>query len=418
MTGRRGTAAGRGVLRSAALAAFAAGLALIAGAGAADPAAAPVTVDEAVARYLQAHGGLAAWDALQTLEVKGTYTAFSDDAPFTLRRRRPAAYRFQTRMLGGDYVEGFDGAAGWIRNDAGGIDWAVGMTPDETAAAWTDAEFDSPLVRWREKGHTVELAGRDDLDGRPVYRLEVTRKDGAKESWLLDAETFLEAGRTAPVTDFGVPFEQKIYYSDFRPVAGVMLPFHVEAEFFIRYRVTQIDSIAANPPLDPALFARPVDPGIARLAPLAGDWDVKVETRASPRAPWVAAATTATIAPLAGGDVLEETIAFTAAGRPYRATRLYSYDRFQDLYRLAYTDDFTGHLNVFAGKPGDDGRIALSNAETGTAWKTTEGTVTERQILHDLAADGFGLDLESSSDGGTTWSTDVRFSYQRKKAGA
>ena len=117
-----------------------------------------------------------------------------------------------------------------------------------------------------------------------------------------------------------------------------------------------------------------------------------METRASPRAPWVAAATTATIAPLAGGDVFEETIEFTVGGRPYRATRLYSYDRFQDVYRLAYTDDFTGHLNVFAGKPGDDGRIELSNAETGTAWKTTEGTVTERQILHDLAADGFGLD--------------------------
>ena len=416
MRGRRGLAAALGFRRPAVLGALAAALALIAAAGAAD-AAEPATADEVVARYLQAHGGLAAWDALHTLEVKGTFTEFSEEAPFTLRRRRPAAYRFETRMLGSDVVEAFDDGAGWNRNPLGGFDWALAMTPDETTAAWTEAEFDSPLVRWREKGHKVELAGRDDLDGRPVYRLEVTRQDGARESWLLDAETFLEAGRIAPVVDFGAPFVQKIYYSDFRPVAGVMFPFHVEAEFFIRYRVTQIDSIAVDPPLDPALFVRPVDPGIARLTPLAGDWEVKVETRPHPRAPWQEAATTAAIVPVAGGQVFAETIAFTVNGRPYQATRLYSYDRFHDVYRLAYADDFTGHLNVFAGKPGDDGRIALSNAETGTAWKTTEGTVTERQILHDLTPDGFGLDLESSTDGGTTWTTDVRFTYARRNAG-
>jgi hypothetical protein len=389
-------------------------------AGADDSPPEPTTADAVIARYVEARGGLAAWDALRTLEVRGTYTAFSEEAPFTLRRRRPAAYRFETRMFGDDVVEAFDGeaagggGAGWVLDPVGGYDWPLPMKPAEMTAAWTLADFDSPLVRFREKGHAVELAGRDDLDGQAVWRLELTRKDGAKETWFLDAATFLEVCRIAPVVDYGAPFEQKIYYSDFRPVGGVLFPHHVESEYFIRLRIAAIDEIRVNPELDAALFALPADPAWARLAPLAGAWTVTVETRAHPRAPWQAATTTSTIEPAAGGAVLAERIAYVVDGRTLETTRLWSWDRFQAAYRLATADDFTGHLNVFAGAAGDDGSITLSNAETGTAWKTTDGAVTERHVLRDLAPDAFKLDLEQSTDGGATWTTAVRFSYGRQ----
>jgi hypothetical protein len=65
------------------------------------PATPTLTVDEIVARYEAARGGRERWRALRSIEMEGTFTSFSEDAPFTLRRKRPNLYRFDSRMTGG-----------------------------------------------------------------------------------------------------------------------------------------------------------------------------------------------------------------------------------------------------------------------------------------------------------------------------
>ena len=154
------------------------------------------------------------------------------------------------------------------------------------------------------------------------------------------------------------------------------------------------------------------------LAAMAGEWDVKVEFKPFPRAPWQdAGATTATIAPRLGGAALEEAITATVFGRAVQTARTWSWDRFADRYRVAVLDDYSSHLNVFEGTWGEDGRLIVSNAETGTRIVLGGEPVTERLVLHSLTADGFTLEHETTPDGGATWVGDLRLSYARK-AGA
>ena len=57
----------------------------------------------------------------------------------------------------------------------------------------------------KEKGNTVELVGKEDLEGTPVYKLKVTLKTGEVRYFFLDAENYLDLKITRTSKREGVP---------------------------------------------------------------------------------------------------------------------------------------------------------------------------------------------------------------------
>lgn len=320
------------------------------------------TLDEIVARHRDAKGG-DALAGLTAIRATGTHYIFSEPAPFTLWRERPNRVRLDTAMLGMGVIESWDGERGWAQQPPAGAEWPLPMIASEAAAAQSMADFDTPLIGWREKGHQVTLAGREDFDGIDAWRLEVERAEGFTETWFVDAGSYLEAGKIGPAHDFGQPAEARTWFDDFRPVAGVMIPHVVESQYFIRHRRLEIEAVEANPELPAGLFSMPPLAGMAKIAAMAGDWQVKVEFKPHPRAPWQdGGVTEATVAPRLGGAALDETIVAAPFGRTVRTERTWTWDRFTDRYRIASLDDYTSHLNVFEGGWGEDGRLVAGNA--------------------------------------------------------
>lgn len=367
-----------------------------------------------MARHVEAKGGAEALAGLTALEATGTHFIFSEPAPFTLWRARPDRVRLDTEMLGAPVVEAYDGESGWARQAPGGADWPLPMTAPELAAAQAMADFDTPLIGYREKGHTVTLEGREDFDGVDAWRLRVERAEGFTETWFLDAATGLEAGKLGPAHDFGRPAEARTWFDDFRPVGGVMIPHVVESEYFIRHRRLEIEKIEANPELPADLFAMPPLAEMAKLGSMAGEWRVAIESKPFPRAPWQEqGATAATVAPLHGGAALQEEIATTVDGRTTRSLVTWTWDRFAGRYRVTVLDDYTSHLNVFEGVPDESGQLVLSNAETGTR-RTLEGEpLTERIVLSGVSGDGFTVEYQYTLDGGESWNGSLRLSYAK-----
>ena len=54
------------------------------------------------------------------------------------------------------------------------------------------ADMDGPLVDYKAKGHTVELLGKEKVEGSDAYKLKVTLKNGDVRTIYLDADRFLE----------------------------------------------------------------------------------------------------------------------------------------------------------------------------------------------------------------------------------
>jgi hypothetical protein len=132
-------------------------------------------------------------------------------------------------------------------------------TDDDNKNAQDDADFDGTLVDWKSKGHTVELVGKESVEGADAYKLKVTKKNGKIEYHYLDAETYLLVKTQGTAKVRGTEMEVETTFSDYKDVEGLMQPFSVEqgAKGMPQKQKMTFTKIELNVPLDDARFAFP-----------------------------------------------------------------------------------------------------------------------------------------------------------------
>ncbi|NJL26745.1 MAG: hypothetical protein HC897_02150 [Thermoanaerobaculia bacterium] len=388
---------------------------------AAAQAAGEMTAEQIVDRCVEALGGQQAWDEVQTLAIKGTFATFSaNPLPFLIERKRPNLYRYEFREAGLPVIVGFDGETTWWDNDTpfAEVDFPSLAPLAYSRGYQADAEFVSPLLDWRRRGHRIALEGKTSFEGADAWVIGVTLANGVVERWYVGVDDFLPVGRVSVGGFKNFEAESRSFFSDYRTVGGLLFPHHVESELDNRYGVMDVESVQLDPPLDDARFKLPLAPVMQRLQVLAGNFDVEVETRPLPALPWFPGKATATIRPLYGGRVLEEEISFLFAGQPRTIKRLYTFDRFRETLKVVRLDDLTAHPNVLESAAALEGRLELGNLGTGTSWSGPFGqTFNDRELLDEIGPDGFRLEIERSNDGGATWVGLARFRYIRRPDG-
>lgn len=393
------------------------------------------SLETVLQKHAEALGGMERLDAVDTLRLSGTFIAFSEEGTFTLTRMRPNGYLLRYQMLGSDLVESYDGEDAWTIHPDLGLPQAVPMNHAERAAVQAQADFFGPLIRPDQKGHTVTLVGRSDFEGTDAWELSVVRSDETEETWYLDVDSYLPVGRRTVTTDWGRPHPLTVFYDDWREVDGIQLPFYWENEFFIRHQIVQVEEAEVNPTVEAADFDRPVPEERARLARLQGEWDVAVESRLFPQAPWTNESGTAKIESELDGMLLVERIQYEDQGRPVQAVRTWVWDRDDEVYRITHTDDFQGSTEVYEGAWNEeDGTLHLVSTpeapeepeasddaesdgdETGEDAEdgddaSAQPTPMARWSLSELTDDGFFIEHSVSQDGGETWIPTRRFRY-------
>ncbi len=218
------------------------------------------TVDEVIARYLQARGGLERIRLVQTLRFTGRMTLGEVQAPLVLELKRPNRMRTEFEVQGRKGVRAFDGQRGWAIVPVPGLDRPRLMPEDEAREAREQADVDlSPLVDAAAKGYQVELVGREKLESREAWKLLVRGRDGSVRTLYLDRRSSLAVRSEEKRMVDGKPQEFVTLIGDYRPVAGLVFPHAIEVGPHgspDRQRLT-FERIEVNPPLDDARFAMP-----------------------------------------------------------------------------------------------------------------------------------------------------------------
>ncbi len=382
-----------------------------------------MTAKEAIARCVEALGGEAAWRTIKTLELAGRHTSFSHSQDFLLRRKRPDLYFFDHNETKARRVIAYDGETAWWHTGLPVIStatWPVDMPRIYQHAVALEAEFSPPMIDHQAKGHEIRWVGESRFDGETYLELEIRRRQSPDdaERWFLDPDSFLPVLSLTRRAYHGYLTEQLRHFGDYREVSGVRIPHRVETELGNDFLLLEVSGVRANLEIDDAVFQRPLPVGMDLLKTLAGRWQVVIEHFDDPmvhpekRKTWQQDKTTSVIHSRAAGSLLEEEIDI-ATDRPRQARRLLSYDRFREVYRLVHFDTFSQHLDVLEGKVRDDGRIVLTNVETGTPIQIYQQPLFAREILHDIRPDSFKLDREVSADGGEHWGPALRMTYTR-----
>jgi outer membrane lipoprotein-sorting protein len=237
------------------------GAAILALALTAGPATAE-TVDQVVARYLEARGGLARLRSVQSLRLTGTMSLPGVEAPFVLELKRPAKMRTEFTVEGRKGIRAFDGKTAWMVLPLPGEE-ARPMPPDEADEAREQADVDfSPLVDAAAKSYAVELVGREPLPGGDTWKLVVRGKDGPARTMYLDTKTHLVVRTDDKRTLDGREVDFVTEVGDYRSVEGLVFPHRIDLGpkgSPDRQRLT-VTRIEVNPALDDERFTMPKAP--------------------------------------------------------------------------------------------------------------------------------------------------------------
>ncbi|PYX46006.1 MAG: hypothetical protein DMG79_17790 [Acidobacteria bacterium] len=156
-------------------------------------------------------------------------------------------------------VSAYDGTTGWQIQPFGGHKDPELMGEDDLKDLLLDADFDGPLVDYKEKGSTVEFLGHDVVDGDDALRLKVTLKDGDIIYYYLDPDTYLEIRKDVQEFIRGSVRESVTELGSYKPVSGVMYPFSISQgnKANPAQQTTTIEKIEVNVPIDPRDFNVP-----------------------------------------------------------------------------------------------------------------------------------------------------------------
>jgi hypothetical protein len=219
------------------------------------------TVDQLVAKNIEAKGGAAALHDLQTLRLAGKMLVQEGQIQYVYLqiKKRPEDVRTEASLQGMTQIEAYDGKEGWRVSPFFGRKDPERMSADDVKPLMEEAEIDGPLVDWKAKGSTIEYLGTEDVDGTLAHKLKVVRKNGDVSFVYLDPDHFLEIRVLTQRTRHGAYEEVETDLGDYEKAGGVFVPTSIE---FGRkgspdkQRII-IDKVEANVPVDDTMFHFP-----------------------------------------------------------------------------------------------------------------------------------------------------------------
>jgi outer membrane lipoprotein-sorting protein len=232
------------------------------------------TVDEIIAKNIQARGGMDKLESIKSIKTTATMTMGTMEAPGVMIQKRPEMARLEFTIQGLTAVQAYDGSKAWqIMPFTGKKDPEL-MSADETKEMEETADLDGPLVNYKAKGNTVELLGKEKIEGTDAYKLKVTLKNGDVQTMYIDADSFLEIKEDTKRMVRGTEHDFESSIGDYKDVDGIIFPFAVESGMKgsdQKQKIT-ISKIELNVPADDSIFKMPPPAPVApaAAAPAAG----------------------------------------------------------------------------------------------------------------------------------------------------
>jgi hypothetical protein len=223
--------------------------------------------DQILDRYIQALGGAQQLAKLTSFTAKGTYVGFDTGAevPIEIFAKAPDQLTTVVHTPLGDIITASDGRAAWVA----AFDKPVplyALTGGQFEGVRLDAELSFPaqikqkFTSWRAGFPEVTIGDR------ALQVIEGTLPGGAAVKFYFDKESGLLARQVRYSNTLVGTNPTHIDYSDYRPVAGIKIPFHRVVTWTDGQSTIQLSEVQPNAAIDAARFAKPAPAPTPKLA--------------------------------------------------------------------------------------------------------------------------------------------------------
>jgi hypothetical protein len=221
------------------------------------------TADEIVAKYIKTVGGMDKIQAVKSIRRTGKVIVGGGfEIPLVQENKRPNLVREDITIQGLVGTNAYDGKVGWKVAPWQGKKDPEAMGEAELKSILEDADFEGPLVNYKEKGNKVEFVGMDEVEGTDTYKLKVTMANGEVRHFYMDTDYFVPIKIETKRIIRGNEVEIETILGDYKEVAGWYLPYSMEvgpkgSQF--KQKIA-LDKIEANVSVDDHRFSMPAKP--------------------------------------------------------------------------------------------------------------------------------------------------------------
>ena len=219
-----------------------------------------LTLQQVIARNMEAKGGEEKIRAIKTVSIEGTMMMGPGmEAPLTWVWMHPDKMRMAFEVQGMEGVQAFDGQTAWMVMPFMGKTEPEEMTAEQTQNLREEADFQGPLVDYEKKGYQVELLGKEDVEGTEAYKIKVTYGSGSVGYIYLDAEYFLEIKQESKRKIQGQEIEVVMSVGDYKEVDGVMVAHSrtIQPKGAPAGQTLTFKTVQFNADVDESLFSMP-----------------------------------------------------------------------------------------------------------------------------------------------------------------
>ncbi|MBP1628139.1 MAG: hypothetical protein H6Q00_2614 [Holophagaceae bacterium] len=216
-------------------------------------------VDRIVARNIQALGGANALNAVNSFRSV-TRTEGGGSQPLRILHEigGDGSYRAENTGLLSS-VSVYTADRSWFQS---GKNPPQADGPKKDVLVVRSQEWEGPMARYRERGDTLTLLGRDSLEGRDMLKLRMRRAGSDPVQDILvwvDTESYLVRRLLNRVYVKSKQVDEyDSWLEDYREIDGIKLPHTTRTKTLANLTYTTlVESVEFNPEIDPARFEMP-----------------------------------------------------------------------------------------------------------------------------------------------------------------
>jgi hypothetical protein len=148
------------------------------------------TVDEVVDKYVEAIGGKEKLKNLQTIYME-TVSVMQNGNEVTSKmwKVNDKLVRREINFGMGSMTSVITDKEGWSSNPRNGNKFEP-VSPEALKMQQGELDVPGPLVDYKAKGHTAELQGKEDVNGKECYKIKMTLKSGRDLTYYIDTKDY------------------------------------------------------------------------------------------------------------------------------------------------------------------------------------------------------------------------------------
>lgn len=217
------------------------------------------TVDEIISKYFEALGGKDKVASMNTVYMEYDADMNGNAVSGISWVVNKKAMKNEMDFMGQHAIQCYTDTSGWSIMPLTGQTTPTNMSIEQVKAGNGPMDLAGPFFNYAAKGNTIELLGKDTVDGKAAYKLKIKNKDGIELTSWIDATTWYVLKNQSKTTVNGTEITSSLSISNYKKMEnGYVMPFNAELTMstgltiYFTYKKVEI-----NKEIDMTMFAMP-----------------------------------------------------------------------------------------------------------------------------------------------------------------